>query len=63
MEPFLHFHQQLEDPRMRGDETEALKLIKQPYLWSLYAQKKRPVWIDDSYVITLYLLLEGLGVL
>lgn len=32
MEPFLRFYQQLEGPCMRGDETEALKLIKQPYL-------------------------------
>lgn len=60
MEPFLHFHQQLEGPCMRGDGTEALKLIKQPYLWSQRSQRKRPVRIDDSYVITLYLFLERL---
>lgn len=42
MEPFLHFHQQLEGPCMRGDGTEALKLIKQPYLWSLRSEKRDP---------------------
>lgn len=63
MEAFVNFHPQLEGPRVRGDGTEALKLIKPPYLWSLRSEKRRPFWIDDSYVITLYLLLEGLGVL
>lgn len=39
IEPLLHSHQQLEGDCMRGDGTEALKLIKQPYLWSPRSEK------------------------
>lgn len=43
MEPVLHSHQRLEGPCMKGDGTEALKLIKKPYLCSPLADKGDPI--------------------